>query len=128
MALGLHSAIRELHPTPHPQGGFAMNPRYVSIAATALAALVVGISPAAAQTTPNTGMNFRTDHTANTNADDEGAVDNGAVDTPSASPRGDDDATSNGGRPDDQDMKNQQRQMEQIDRNSDRDLASNSKK
>ena len=106
-----------------------MNPRYVSMAATALAALVVGIAPGAAQTTPNSGVSSRTDHTANTNADDKGAVDNGASNdaSPSASPHGDDDATSNGNRPDGQDIKDQQRQMEQIDRNSDQDLANNRK-
>ena len=111
-----------------------MNQRYVSIAATALPALVLGIGPAAAQTPPNTGVNSRTDPTANTNADDKGAADEGAVDngvsndaSRSASPRGDDDATSNGGRSDGQDMKDQQRQMEQIDRNSDQEPANNRK-
>jgi hypothetical protein len=58
---------------------------------------------------------------------DKGASDNGAINeaSPSANPRGDDDATSTRDQNDRQDMKDQQRQIDQIDRNADRDRADN---
>jgi hypothetical protein len=57
----------------------------------------------------------------NTGVNDNGA---GYDESPSASPRGDDDAASKGGESDRQKMKDQERQ---IDRNSDLDRADNRK-
>ena len=69
-----------------------------------------GVSPSPVGENGNTGVN-----------------DNGArnAESPSASSRGDDNATSKGGQSDEQRMKDQQRRMQQIDRDSDRDLAEN---
>jgi hypothetical protein len=82
-----------------------MNQRYVSIAAVSLAALVIGIGPAAAQTSPNDSPSTpggRADTIGpgitgmGSGSADTGVNDNGAVndESSSAGPRGDDESPS----------------------------------
>jgi hypothetical protein len=118
-----------------------MNARYVSIAATALAALVMGIGPATAQTSatdsqstpggphasPSTGTHDSSTpsaspsgaHTNDANTNGDGKRDTDVKsdtnnDSPSASPRGDD-GTSKG---DDSRDRQKMKEHEQIDKKS----------
>jgi hypothetical protein len=88
-----------------------MKQRHVSIAAAALAALVVGIGPAIAQTSPSDspstpGGSVTISPNVSPNTNDE---------SPSASPRGDDDKAS---KPDDHGDRQKMKDQERIDKKS----------